>query len=119
MDFTLILAVPVRISVENRLRGWGWLSDLARKDIWRILLLRGIDRLRGRAAEMHIIGGEKAYAVGQIRRQYPKAYARWTEEEDRSLREAWEQGKMIGELAGQFGKQPGAIQSRLRKLGLA
>ena len=63
--------------------------------------------------------GEKAYAVGQIRRWHPKAYARWTEEEDCSLREAWEQGKVIGDLAGQFGRQPGAIQSCLRKLGLA
>jgi hypothetical protein len=64
-------------------------------------------------------GGKKAYSVERIRRQHPKAYARWTEEEDRSLRGAWEQGKAIGELAEEFGRQPGAIRSRLRKLGLA
>ena len=62
---------------------------------------------------------EKAYSVERIRRQYPKAYARWTEEEDLSLKEAYEQSRTLDELAAaQFGRQPGAIQSRLRKLGL-
>jgi len=64
-------------------------------------------------------GAEKAYSVERIRQQYPKAYARWTEEEDRFLTEAWKQNMAIDELAGQFGRRPGAVQSRLRKLGLA
>ena len=61
---------------------------------------------------------EKAYSVEQLRLQHPSAYARWTEEEDLSLKEAYEQGRTLSELAAQFGRQPGAIQSRLRKLGL-
>jgi hypothetical protein len=61
---------------------------------------------------------EKAYSVERIRRQHPKVYARWTEEEDLSLKEAYERGRTLEELAAQLGRQPGGIQSRLRKLGL-
>ena len=60
----------------------------------------------------------KPYSVERIRREHPKAYARWTEEEDHALRETYEQGRTLGELAAQLGRQPGGIQSRLRKLGL-
>ena len=62
--------------------------------------------------------GEQAYSVERIRRQYPNAYARWNDEQDRFLREAYGQGQTIAELAAQLGRQPGAIESRLRKLGL-
>jgi len=61
----------------------------------------------------------RAYSVERIRRQYPNAYARWTEADDDFLREAFGQGKAISELAEQFGRQPGAIKSRLRRLDLA
>jgi hypothetical protein len=60
----------------------------------------------------------KAYNVEQIRREYPRAYAKWTEEEDIRLRDGYTQGKIINELAKIFQRKPGAIRSRLRKLGL-
>ena len=60
----------------------------------------------------------KAYKVEQIRREYPKAYAKWTEEEDIRLRNEYAQGKRISELAEIFQRKPSAINSRLQKLGL-
>lgn len=63
-------------------------------------------------------GESKAYHVEQIRRKHPKAYAKWTEEEDIRLRAEYAQGKTINELAEVFQRHPGAIRSRLQKLRL-
>ena len=60
----------------------------------------------------------KTYDVEQIRREYPKAYAKWTEEEDTRLRNEHAQGRTVNELARSFQRKPSAIRSRLRKLGL-
>lgn len=59
----------------------------------------------------------KAYNVKQLRRGYPKAYARWTEEEDKKLRKLYTQNKAVKELAGVFQRKPSAIRSRLKKMG--
>ncbi len=61
---------------------------------------------------------EKAYAVDEIRRFYPKAYLPWTDAEDGQLKDAFQQGKKIGDLVDMFQRQPSAIRARLRKLGL-
>ncbi len=62
----------------------------------------------------------KAYDVDDIRKEYPKAYAKWTPEEDTLLIETFRKDtrKAISELAKALGRQPGAISSRLSKLGL-
>jgi hypothetical protein len=61
---------------------------------------------------------EKAYDVEAIRRQHQYAYAPWSAEDDRFLRSRFREGATIDDLAGEFGRQPGGIRSRLRKLGL-
>ena len=60
----------------------------------------------------------KAYSIKEIRKKYPKAYTKWTKEEDASLRDEYLQGKTIDELAEKFQRKPSAIRSRLQKLGL-
>jgi hypothetical protein len=60
----------------------------------------------------------KAYNVEQIRREYPKAYVKWIEEEDIRLRNEFARSKTIDELAEIFQRKPDAIRSRLQKLGL-
>lgn len=60
----------------------------------------------------------KAYIVEEIRQQYPKAYAKWTRDEDERLRAEHAQAKSVTELASSFHRNHGAIRSRLRKLGL-
>lgn len=60
----------------------------------------------------------KTYNVEQIRQEYAKAYAKWTKDEDIRLRNEYTQGKTINELTLIFQREPGAIRSRLQKLGL-
>lgn len=60
----------------------------------------------------------KAYDVAVIRQKYSQAYAPWSETDDEHLRARYLDGATRDELIGEFGRQPGAIRSRLRKLGL-
>ena len=59
-----------------------------------------------------------AYSIEEIRREYPKAYAKWLPEDDERLKEMYAAGNSVAELAKLFERQMGAIESRLRKLGL-
>lgn len=60
----------------------------------------------------------KAYTLDNVRRIYPRAYAKWTAEEDERLKEQYQQGIGIPELAKSFQRKQSAIRSRLAKLGL-
>jgi hypothetical protein len=60
----------------------------------------------------------KSSYVEEARREFPRAYTSWTEDEDSRLADAYAQGKTINELAHTFQRKPGAIASRLRKLAL-
>ena len=55
----------------------------------------------------------------RMRQQYPNAYEKWSDEEDERLIQGRLLGHSIQALADQFGRQPSAIQSRLRKLASA
>ena len=54
----------------------------------------------------------------KIRQKYPRAYVKWSLEEDENLQKEYASGQQIGELAQRFERQPSAIRSRLQKLGL-
>lgn len=60
---------------------------------------------------------EKAYSVEQIRTQHPQAYRPWTEDDDVLLSHYFDKGMSIGDLAEKFGRNEGAIRSRLKKIG--
>lgn len=60
----------------------------------------------------------KTYDVEKIRQKHPRAYVKWTPEEDEKLKNTYAKGQQIGELAKKFQRQSGAIRSRLQKLGL-
>lgn len=62
---------------------------------------------------------ESQQRLRKIQQRYPHAYERWTPADDDELRRLFREGVSVQSLAGQFGRQPSAIQSRLRKLGLA
>lgn len=59
-----------------------------------------------------LIGFEK------IRQHYPKAYTKWSSDDDELLRWKYDQGISIAELSQFFQRKPGAIRSRLKKLGI-
>lgn len=56
--------------------------------------------------------------VVKARERYPRAYEPWSRSEDEDLTEKHRDGASIDQLANTFKRQPGAIRSRLAKLGL-
>lgn len=68
---------------------------------------------------LHFLGvNMKAYKVDVARQTYPKAYKRWIPDEDEQLKVKYQEGVSISKLATYFQRQPSAIRSRLKKLGL-
>lgn len=65
-------------------------------------------------------GDSKTYNdhITDVRKSHPRAYELWTSEEDESLRQMVQAGENTKTIANIFKRQPGAIQSRIRKLGL-
>lgn len=63
---------------------------------------------------------ESSYSdrLDRIREKYPKAYTKWTIEENEELCTLFKDGMSIKNLAQHFQRQPSAIRSRLRKLDL-
>ena len=53
-----------------------------------------------------------------IREKHPNAFRPWSGEDDAWLRDLFKQGQATAGLAKHFGRKPGAIRSRLLKLGL-
>lgn len=60
----------------------------------------------------------KAYHLDEIKQAHPRAYEKWTAEEDERLKRQYQSGLDIPTLATMFQRQPSAIRSRLNKLGL-
>ena len=84
--------------------------DLTYKDVFR-------------AAEeaVKVISSPKSsYQVrlGEIKRQHPRAYEKWTEIEEDRVRQMHTEGKSDREIADELHRQPSAISSRIPKLGL-
>ncbi len=60
----------------------------------------------------------KAYSMDEIRGKFPKAYAKWTPEEDEHLKVLYLAGENTKRLAKVFRRKESAISARLEKLGL-
>lgn len=58
----------------------------------------------------------KAYSVKEIRKTYPKAYAPWTEAEEKELLQLKEADSSICYIADVMGRKRGAIYSRLKRI---
>lgn len=56
--------------------------------------------------------------IDEAKEEYPRAYEKWTAQEERWLKDYLEQGLEIKEIAALLERQPGAISSRIHKLGL-
>ena len=62
--------------------------------------------------------GEPVYSIYAARQENPNAYNVWTSEDDDELKQMWEEGKPVQEIADYFGRKNSSIITRLRKLGL-
>ena len=60
----------------------------------------------------------KTYVVEEIRHDHPRAYEKWSVEEDKRLSELFRSGTTVKEIAKALDRQEGAIRSRLAKLNL-
>lgn len=84
-------------------------------------LVGQIQNARGASPNLDVTDArpDEPYAqrMAKIRTQYPRAYEKWTEDEDADLQRRHAEGASLRELAALLGRQPGAIESRLRRLG--
>ena len=60
----------------------------------------------------------KSYDVEEIRQEHPRAYEKWSAQEDEQLSGLCRNGKSVKEIAATLHRQEGAIRSRLVKLNL-
>ncbi|MGB2841147.1 MAG: HRDC domain-containing protein [Halobacteriota archaeon] len=73
-------------------------------------------KIKTDTADTKKVVSKKAEPFAEIRQKYPKAYGRWTKEDDELLVNMFHQGESIAELANHFQRKKGAIRSRLKKL---
>jgi ATP-dependent DNA helicase PIF1 len=64
------------------------------------------------------VSSAKSYDVATLRATHGNAYAPWTKEDDSKLLRRHQTGEAIAAIAAEFGRKPGAIRSRLKKLVL-
>lgn len=60
----------------------------------------------------------KAYSVEAVRERFHQAYAKWDAAEDQALKTEFGENLDVNSIAKRHGRKPGAIRSRLKKLGL-
>ena len=65
-------------------------------------------------------GAKPAYRdrIRLVRDRYPRAYERWNGAEDERLRHLRDRDRTVKQISEEFQRQPGAVRSRLDKLGL-
>ncbi|MGW1267425.1 hypothetical protein [Streptomyces sp. NPDC002491] len=59
----------------------------------------------------------KAYTVEEKRKAHPNAYMPWTDQDEKDLAARCAGGALLAQLAQEFGRNEGAIASRLMKIG--
>lgn len=57
--------------------------------------------------------------MAEVRRDHPRAYEPWTDEEDATLVRLSQAGRTVDEIAAQLQRQPSAVRSRMQKRNLA
>lgn len=60
----------------------------------------------------------KSYTFTSVREKYPKAYEKWSSDQDEILKKYFQKGLSVSEISKKLLRKPGAIRSRLRKLSL-
>ena len=97
------------------------INDLSdNMDIRRLPYLsdKDIKRLKKYLKAYKKLVGEPVYSIYAARQEHPNAYNVWTAEDDEELKQMWEEGKSVQEIADYFGRKNSSIITRLRKLGI-
>jgi len=72
-----------------------------------------LDTITAASPDEKVAGG-----YDEIRKESPSAYKPWRAEDDQELRTAYKTEQRVKVLAEQFGRKPGGIRARLKKLEL-
>ena len=107
MDYEEVEKAALALGYRDKLRLAEALIQLARREEDQPQSSGGV------AAES---SGVDADRLARIRKRFPRAYERWSREEDDELRRLHKAGTGEEDLARHFGRQPSAIESRLAKL---
>lgn len=84
------------------------------KDVQKVF-----NRAARKLAQLSALPGEKETSpYDDIRETYPKAYMPWGVDDDKELELLFAEGRTLAELSAVFGRQEGAIRSRIGKLKL-
>ena len=97
------------------------LNDLSdNMDIRRLPYLsdKDVKRLKKYLKAYKQLTGEPTYSLYACNQEFPNAYNPWNEEDDSKLTNMLYQGATTKEIAEFFQRKPGAIISRIKKLGL-
>ena len=97
------------------------LNDLTdNMDIRRLPYIsdKDVKRLKKYLKAYKQLTDEPLYSVYACRQEFPNAYNAWSNEDDMVLARLWSEGVAMEEIAAHFQRKPGAIRSRVRKLGL-
>ena len=97
------------------------INDLSdNMDIRRLPYLsdKDVKRLKKYLKAYKKLIGEPVYSIYAARQEHANAYNVWTAEDDEELKQIWQEGKSVQEIADYFCRKNSAIISRLRKLGL-
>ena len=97
------------------------INDLSdNMDIRRLPYLsdKDVKRLKKYLKAYKKLVGEPVYSIYAARQEHPNAYNVWTAEDDEELKQMWEEGKSVQEIADYFGRKNSSIITRLRKLGI-
>jgi hypothetical protein len=93
-------------------------DDHASEFLWSLIRALGHLQSDGTTVEDASDAPDAGDAYAKIRLRYPRAYEPWTPGEESRLRLAYSQGMDARRLGAMLGRQPSAIRSRLRHLGL-
>ena len=85
-----------------------------------IIFDEGIDKLAEKINKIadKMRSNEKSYSVEEKRKTNRNAYQPWTNEDDNRLEVLYCEGKSVTDLSNEFGRNSGAIRSRIKKLEL-
>ena len=95
---------PGRAALEIQASSWKILSALIQERQG----VKGVNKSPGQSLNPMEIAREK----------HPRAYEKWSPEEDRQMLNLFKKGFKPGEIAKQLGRQSSAIRSRLKKIGI-
>ena len=103
--------------LESIARGHSYEQILVQDLAWTY---QDIFRAAAEALEVLKNGGGSRYEerMEEIRQAHPRAYEKWSDEEDDRLRRLFQSQTPVKEIARMLQRQPSAIRSRLAKLNL-